>query len=97
MSDIGGYGHWSGGVTPFTYDTGELVSTLQSEAPSCSCERDEKKRLFRITTADGQTTEFHDPAVRFLVVEPDPITGELSPVIIKGKPKVIYLYREAGL
>jgi hypothetical protein len=98
MSDLGGYPHWDGGITTYTYDAGGgLVSISQSGAPPSSCERDEKKRVFRITGPDGQKTEFHDRAVRFLVVEPDPTTGELEPVISRGKPKVIYLCREAGL
>jgi hypothetical protein len=99
MSDLGRYPHWDGGITTYTYDAGKLNSFSGSQpvAPPCSCERDEKKRVFRITAPDGQTTEFHDRAVRFLVVEPDPTTGELEPAVVQGKPKVIYLCREAGL
>jgi hypothetical protein len=38
---------------------------------------------------------FRDEAVRFLVAEPDPETGELDPVVnYRGEPKYLYLCRE---
>jgi hypothetical protein len=79
-----------GNVTTYTY--------FYDVSPQLfKVEHDRDKRRFAMTGPDGETTEFHDRAVRFLVVEPDPETGELTPVIRRGNPKVIYLCREAGL
>ncbi len=47
-----------------------------------------------LTGPDGKTEYFRDSPVRFLVVEPDPRTGELKPAIRMGRPEYIYLCRE---
>lgn len=92
------YGYDFGGtVTTFTYDlSGRLLSTEGPTAPRPSWEHDESGRVFRVNGPDGKVVEFHDRALRFLVVAPDPQTGVLSPVLSRGEPKVIYLCREAG-
>jgi len=79
-----------GNVTTFTY-------FYDLEPARFRIEHDRQKRLFEITGPDGKKTEFHGRAVQFLVVEPDPDTGELEPVVTRGKPKVMYLCRGAGL
>lgn len=79
-----------GNVTTFTY-------FFDLEPARFQVEHDRQKRLFEITGPDGKKTEFHDRAVQFLVVEPDPDTGELEPDVTRGKPKVMYLCRETGL
>ncbi len=76
-----------GNVTTFTY-------FYDLEPARFLIEHDRQKRLFEITGLDGKKTEFHDRAVQFLVVEPDSETGELEPVVTRGKPKVMYLCRE---
>ena len=54
---------WSGTVTTFTYDPeGRLMSVEAPTPPGTSCEHDEAKRVFRITSPDGKVTEFHDRA-----------------------------------
>jgi hypothetical protein len=78
----------------YTY---EREATPRRQPPTAACVRDRGKRLFRVSEPDGTTTEFHDRAVRFLVVEPDVDTGELVPVTERGEPKVIHLCKEAGL
>jgi hypothetical protein len=98
MSDKGQYDDWSGYITTFVYDaSGERTAGSQSSPPRSLCEHDEKRRVFRITEPGGTTTEFHDRAVRFLVVCRDPESGELEPIIERGGPKVLYLCKEAGL
>jgi len=98
MSDSGKYDHWSGDITTFTYDANdELIDVSLPCPPIASCEHDEKKRVFRITDPGGRVTEYHDRPVRFLVVVPDPETGELTRVLWGAKPRVMYLCREAGL
>jgi hypothetical protein len=62
--------------------------------PSFSFEHDEQKRLFILTRADGKTEQFRDLASRHLMVEPNPETGELWPVVKNGKPSFLYLCRE---
>src|SRR5438874_13815956 len=62
--------------------------------PRVRVDHDEEKRLFRVTGPDGETAVFRDQPVRFLVVEPDPQTGELTPVTRSGEPKYLYVCRE---
>ena len=85
-------------VTTFTYDPGGRLVSVEAPTPSgSSWEHDEPKRVFRVTSPEGKVTEFHDRAQCFLVVAPDPQTGELSPVLSWGVPKIMYLCREAGM
>jgi hypothetical protein len=76
-------------ITTFTYDCeGEkpTVTYAGTAEPVAMCDHDYDERLFRVTDADGTTAEFHDRAVQFLVVEPDPETGELELVMSRGRP-----------
>ena len=89
-----------GKIITYTYDCGRKNTTVTYSVPTrpkATCDHDHEKRLFRVTEPDGTTTQFHDRFVRFLVVEPDPETGEPEPVMERGEPKVVYLCREAGL
>jgi hypothetical protein len=84
-------------IITYVYDREGRIGTVSDSVPRATCDHDREKRLFRVTEPDGTTVAFHDRAVRFLVAEPDPETGELRPVMERGRPKVIYLCREAGL
>jgi hypothetical protein len=98
VSDPGNDRDPAGVTTTFHYDPEGSLSFVEAPMPpGSSCEHDEAKRAFRVTTPDGKTAEFHDRAQRFLVVAPDPQTGRLSPVTSWGVPKVMYLCREKGL
>jgi hypothetical protein len=55
---------------------------------------DKLKRLFILTWADGKVERFRDRPARQLMVEPDPETGEMRPVIKHGAPAFVYLCRE---
>ena len=57
-------------------------------------EHDREKGIFRITWPDGQVEVFRDKPVRHLVVEPDAQTGEMKPVVQRGRPTYLYLARE---
>ena len=57
-------------------------------------EHDTRRRLFLLTGPDGKTEHFRDNPTRYLVVEPDPQTGAMRPVIQRGQPSYIYLCRE---
>ena len=97
MSEAHDNPFWPSEITTYTYDPeGRLVSVEAPTPPGSSWEHDEAKRVFRVTEPDGKVIEFHDRAQRFLVVAPDPQTGELSPVPSWGAPKIIYLCREVG-
>ena len=62
--------------------------------PSFRCEHDKEKKLFVLTWPDGRVERFRDNPARQLMVEPDPVTGELRPVIKRGEPVYVYLCRE---
>ncbi len=56
-----------------------------------------RKQILRIMGPEGETMQFEDEPVRFLVVETDPATGKVRPCLAGGKPKIMLLCREAGL
>jgi hypothetical protein len=62
--------------------------------PSFRFAHDKEKRLFVLTWPDGRVERFRDNAARQLMVEPDPETGALRPVIKRGEPVYVYLCRE---
>jgi hypothetical protein len=58
-------------------------------------EHDPEKRVIRVIGPEGPPAVFRDQPVRFLVVEPNPQTGEISWVPNRcGEPKHLYLCRE---
>jgi hypothetical protein len=63
-------------------------------SPPAQVDHDCEKRLYRIKGPDGQTEVFRDSPVRFLILRPDPETGEPKPVIRFGQPEYLYLCRE---
>src|SRR5262245_55428366 len=44
-------------------------------------EHDREKGIVRIRWPDGEVEVFRDKPVRYLVVEPDPATGEMKPIV----------------
>ena len=52
-----------------------------------------EKRLFALT-ADGKTEYRRDSLTRYLVVEPDPTTGTIKPVLKWGRPVYLLVCRE---
>ncbi len=59
------------------------------QTPTFAFEHDAEKGIFRLTWADGKVEVFRDKPARHLVVEPDPETGEMKPVVKCGKPDVL--------
>ena len=55
---------------------------------------DNAKGVYVLTKPDGTTERFRDKPARHLVVEPDPVTGELRPATKGGLPVYLYLCRE---
>ncbi len=45
-------------------------------------------------TAEGSTEYWRDNPTRYLVVEPDPTTGKIEPMLRWGRPVRLWLCRE---
>jgi hypothetical protein len=64
---------------------------LKPQADSFAFEHDEQRRLFTMTGPDGKTQYFCDNPGKYLMVEPDPKTGDMQPVgseYVKAKPRI---------
>jgi len=108
-SDTNAPSHVDGRVA-YTYDsanklimTSELITSIkiatyndpaEPHAEQLQFEHDRQNRLFVVTLPDGKTERFRDNPVRHLIVEPDPQSGEMRPVIKHGQPAYLYLSRE---
>ena len=82
-------------------NSGELIAeaetyrySVEPRASPVAFEHDKQKRLFILKWPDGKTERFRDNPARQLMVEPDPRTGEMRPVIKGGEPVYVYLCRE---
>ena len=62
--------------------------------PRYRFEHDPAARVFRLTAADGTVEAFRDNPTRYLCVEPDPESGEMRPVVKRGRPVYLHLCRE---
>ena len=85
-------------VRDVTKDDGSVETRyeyfVEPQTPPFTFEHDKQKRLFILTWPDGKTERFRDNPARQLMVEPDPETGEMRPVIKRGQPVYVYLCRE---
>jgi hypothetical protein len=90
-------------IATFTYDSAGRLMTLVYDpghdpagaAPlRFGWEYDPETRLYALTGADGQTEYWRDNPTRYLVVEPDPTTGTIRPVLERGRPVCLWLCRE---
>jgi len=64
--------------------------------PKVEVAYDRSRHVIQITQAGGETAEFDDRPARFLLMDRDPVTKALEPVIIRGEPLYYYLAREIG-
>jgi len=64
--------------------------------PNVEITRDPARRVIKVTGRDGKTALFEDNPTRFLVMDRNPVTKALEPVIIHGEPLYYYLAREVG-
>jgi hypothetical protein len=78
-----------GRVTSFVYSY-----ELRRQPQFSTYEHDEQRRLFTLTGPGGKSEHFRDQPARYLMVEPDPETGAMQPVIKDGQPAIGYLCRE---
>ena len=79
---------------PVSPKTTAYTFTIEERTMPFTFEHDKQKRLFVLTCPDGKTERFRDNPARQLLVEPDPISGEMRPVLKDGKPAFLYLCRE---
>jgi hypothetical protein len=79
-------------------ETGALVTvyTYRSDEPTTPLAfvHEEQNGVFVLTNPDGTHERFRDNPARHLLVEPDPQTGELRPVVKRGRPAYVWLCRE---
>jgi hypothetical protein len=90
-----------GDVTTYAYDAkDQLVSEpdpnreRQPVLPKLEVVYDHPRHVIQITEPGSKTAEFEDGPVRYLMMERDPKTRALKPVIERGKPVYYYLARE---
>ena len=72
-----------------TYSVG-----LEPLNPTFKFTHDKPKGLFILSWSDGKVERFRDNPARELLVELDPETGEMRPVLKRGQPAYVYLCRE---
>ncbi len=82
-----------GNVADVVRQDGRAPATTAAPARRFHWEHLPEKRLFALT-ADGKTEYWRDNPTRYLVVEPDPATGEIKPVLKWGRPVYLRLCRE---
>jgi hypothetical protein len=75
-------------ITTYTY------STTVDSRPTYRFEHDRENGVFRIRWHDGRVEVFRDKPVRYLVVEPDSETGDMTAVVKYRRPTYLYLCRE---
>jgi hypothetical protein len=75
---------------------GPVVTTYTDHVPDPphAFEQDKETGVFCLRWPDGEVEVFPDKPVRYLVIEPDAETGELKPVLKRGKPTYLCLCRE---
>ncbi len=71
----------------------ELEAELKRK-PRVEITRDPARGVIKITGRDGKTAVFEDRPTRYLVMDRNPVTKALEPVIIHGEPLYYYLARE---
>jgi len=62
----------------------QYVYAFWERSPRVELQDKRAVRVFRLVQPDGRTTEVRDEPVRFLMVVPDPQTGESAPVRRRG-------------
>ena len=91
--------HWcdSGGRAVFLdveADRYFCLPAAANERLRLRLDHDEGNGIFLVTEPDGETAVFRDQPVQFLVVEPDPESGAMTPVMKHGEPTYLYLCRK---
>jgi hypothetical protein len=76
-----------GAITTYVY-------TYEDYPQAFSFDHDKQNGVLIVTKSDGTEERFRDNPTRHLLVDPDPETGELRPVVKRGRPAYIWLCRE---
>ena len=79
-------------------DTNDRITTfrysLPERPPRFQIEHDRKRRQIRVVETDGATRVFRARPTRYLVVVPNPLTGEIMPMMRYGEPEYLVLCPE---
>ena len=81
-------------VSELRREGAKLVEVQPPPDPKADLTYDRSRHVIRIKEKNGKTAEFDDRPVRFLVMDRNPVTKALEPVIIHGQPLYYYLARE---
>jgi hypothetical protein len=65
-------------------------------APKLEVAYNRARHVIQIAQEGGETAQFDDKPARFLLMDRDPVTRALEPVIIRGERLYYYLAREVG-
>ena len=65
-------------------------------APKLEVDYDRSRHVIQVTQEGEKTSEFDDRPARFLLMDRDPETNKVKPVLEWGDPVYYYLAREAG-
>ena len=65
-------------------------------APKLEVDYDRSRHVIQITQEGEETAEFDNRPARFLLMDRDPETKKVKPVLEWGNPVYYYLAREAG-
>ena len=68
------------------------VYSFPERSPRFQVEHDRKRRQIRIVETDGATRVFRARPTRYLVVVPNPLTGEIMPMMRYGEPEYLVRY-----
>ena len=71
-------------------------SALAGGEPQVEVAYDRSRHVIKITQEGGETAEFEDRPARFLLMDRDPKTKRVKPVMEWGNPVYYYLASEAG-
>jgi hypothetical protein len=93
-ASLGGLPVGSSRVTTYTYSHSDSFEERPPE-PVWLVEHDRQQGTFRLSGPGGKVEVFRDKALRYLVLEPDPESGQMVPVIRDGRPWILSLCREA--
>jgi hypothetical protein len=81
-----GYLMGQAAITTITYDN--------AAPPPYAFEHDPTARVYRLTAPDGSVEVFRDNPTRYLCLEPEAETGQMRPVMKRGRPVFLWLCRE---
>ncbi len=78
------------------HNSAQFQGHAAGDEPKVDVAYDRSRHVIQTTQEGGKTAEFEDRPARFLVMDRNPVTKALEPVLIRGEPLYYYLAREVG-